>query len=132
MGARLPASPAAGGLFDALRAIGATLADMACLRGALASVELREEIERRKQLLALAIGGALFLHTAFLLLTVAVASLFWDTHRMAALGTMIALYLAIGAGLFLRMRLDAAAAPQPFAATLHELGEDIRALHESR
>jgi len=132
MGARPPAPTAAGGLLDALRAIGATLADMACLRGALASVELREEIERRKELLVLAIGGAVFLHTAFLLLTVAVAALFWDTHRMAALGTMIALYLLIGAGLFLKLRLDAAAAPGPFAATLHELGEDIRALHESQ
>jgi uncharacterized membrane protein YqjE len=132
MGARLPATPVAGGLFHALRAIGATLADMACLRGALASVELREEIERRKELLVLAIGGALFLHTAFLLLAVAVAALFWDTHRMAALGTMIALYFAIGAGLFLKMRLDAARAPGPFAATLHELGEDIRALHETQ
>lgn len=132
MGARLPAAPATGGLFAALRAIGATLADMARLRGALASVELREEIERRKQLMVLAIGGALFLHTAFLLLAVAVAALFWDTHRMAALGTMIALYFAIGGGLFLKMRLDAAAAPAPFAATLHELGEDIRALHESQ
>jgi uncharacterized membrane protein YqjE len=101
MGARLPSPPPAGGLFDALRAIGATLADMACVRGALASVELREEIERRKQLLVLAIGGAVFLHTALLLLTVAVAAFFWDTHRMAALGTMIALYLAAGAGLFL-------------------------------
>ena len=131
MGARPPAPTAAGGLLDALRAIGATLADMACLRGALASVELREEIERRKELLVLAIGGAVFLHTAFLLFTVAVAALFWDTHRMAALGTMITLYLAMGAGLFLKLRLDAAAAPGPFAATLHELGEDIRALRES-
>jgi uncharacterized membrane protein YqjE len=50
---------------------------------------------------------------------------------MAALGTMIALYSAAGAGLFLKMRLDAAHAPEPFAATLHELGEDIRALRES-
>ena len=132
MGARLPAPPAPGGLFDALRAIGATLADMARLRGALASVELREEIERRKELLVLAVGGAVFLHTAFLLLTVAIAAYFWDTHRMAALGTMIALYLAAGAGLFLKLRQDAAAAPGPFAATLHELGEDIRALHESQ
>jgi hypothetical protein len=42
------------------------------------------------------------------------------------------LYFAIGAGLFLKMRLDAARAPGPFAATLHELGEDIRALHETQ
>jgi len=38
----------------------------------------------------------------------------------------------MGAGLFLKLRQDAAAAPGPFAATLHELGEDIRALHESQ
>jgi len=126
-------SPAAasGGLGDALRAIGGTLADIACVRAALASVELSEEIERRKHQLMLGALGMLFLYTAFLVATFFVAALFWDTHRMAALGTMIALYLLIGAGLFLKLRLDAAAAPGPFAATLHELGEDIRALRES-
>ena len=126
-------SPAAasGGLGDALRAIGGTLADIACVRAALASVELSEEVERRKHQLMLGALGMLFLYTAFLVATFFVAALFWDTHRMAALGTMIALYLLIGAGLFLKLRLDAAAAPGPFAATLHELGEDIRALRES-
>jgi hypothetical protein len=40
-------------MIPALRSIGATLADMACVRASLALVELREEIERRGQQLVL-------------------------------------------------------------------------------
>ncbi len=132
MGARLPAPAAPGGLLEALRAIGATLGEIVRVRGALISVELREEIERRKQLLILATAGILLVHTGFLLFTVLVAAFFWDTHRLAAIGAMAFLYLAAGAALFAKMRLDAAAGPAPFAATLEELAQDVRALRRSQ
>ena len=128
MGAR-PTAP--GGLLEALRAIGVTLGDMACVRGALLSIEVREELERRKQLAILATAGTLVLHTGLLLCTALVAAFFWDTHRLAAIATMTLLYVAGGAGLLLKARRDAANAPPPFAATLRELGEDLRALRET-
>jgi len=40
--------------------------------------------------------------------------------------------LASRIAFFGRLARVVAAAPGPFAATLHELGEDIRALHESQ
>jgi uncharacterized membrane protein YqjE len=115
-------------LLNALRAFAATLEGTVRLRGQLFGVELREEIERRKQMLLLAVIGAVFLHMALVVLTFFVAVLFWDTHRIAALGAMALLYLALGAFAILRLRAAAAASPPPFAATLSELDKDLGVL----
>ena len=123
---------APGGLGDALRAIGATLADIARVRGALASIELAEEIERRTRQLALGALGMLFLYTAFLLATLFVAVLFWDTHRLAALATLAFVHLACGAGAFALFSSRARTAPAPFAATREEIAQDIAAWRGSR
>jgi uncharacterized membrane protein YqjE len=115
----------------ALRAIGAALGEFVCVRGALFGVELREEIERRKQLLIMAVVAAALLHMAVLLLTFAVAVAFWDTHRVAALFVMAALYLAFGAAAVLRIRFAAASSPPAFAATRDELARDLEQLRPS-
>ena len=128
MGARPGVPAAAGGLLDALRAVGATLGDMACVRASLLSIEVREEILRRKQQLMLSTIALLLLHTGLLLCTALVAAFFWETHRLAAMASMTLLYLAGGTALLFKARHDAALAPAPFSATLHELGEDLRAL----
>ena len=119
------APPATQGLLSALRAAGATLNELVRVRGALFAVELREEVERRRQMLVLAALGFAFLHTALLLVTLFVAVAFWDSHRIAAVGAMALLYLGCGAAALLRLRQDAAAAPAPFAATLGELERDL-------
>jgi uncharacterized membrane protein YqjE len=119
------------GLLDALRAIGATLEDTVRVRGALFALELREEVARRKYLLVLALAAGALLHTAFLLATALVAMLFWDSHRVAAIAAMAALYLAGAAALLAFLRAKAAASPDPFADTLRELGRDLAALRPS-
>lgn len=129
-----PASglPAAAGLLEALRAIGATLNEMLRVRGALFAVELREEIERRKHMAILAVLGATFLHMALVLFTFLVAVIFWDTHRVAAVLAMAALYLACGAAALFAFRARSAASPAPFAATLGELDRDLAQLRAPR
>src|SRR5262249_12283889 len=87
---------AAGRPLASLRALGATLADAATTRIELAVVELREEGERRKALLVLGVAGGVFLGMGLLLATFFVVVLFWETHRLAAIGAMTLLYLAIG------------------------------------
>src|SRR6187549_1089211 len=119
------ATQAPRGLLDALRAMGGTLNEILHTRAALFSVELREELERRKRMLALAALGFAFLHTALLLATLLVTVLFWDTHRIAAIGAMTVLYLGCGAFAVKRLRDEAAASPAPFAATLGELEQDL-------
>ena len=135
MGARpslAPAEPAARGLLDALRSIGSTLNEMVRVRGSLFAVELREEVQRRKQMLALAVVGVVCLHIALLLLTLLVVVIFWDTYRIAALGTMTGIYLVCGATAFAKLRSRIAASPDPFAATLGELDRDLADLGARR
>ncbi len=127
-----PGPPRAGGLTDALRAVAATLGELAQVRGALFAVELREEVQRRKDMLVLAALGVALLHTAFLLLTVLVVALFWDSHRIAALGAVAGLYLAGGTAAFMRLRVNALANPDPFADTVRELGRDLATLRTQR
>lgn len=107
-----------------LRALGATLLELVGSRVELAVVELREEGERRKGMLVLAAVGALFLALGLLLVAGFIVLLFWDTHRLAALGAVTLVYLGIAAFCFLRLRQQQLSAPPPFEATLRELAAD--------
>lgn len=107
-----------------LRALGATLLELVGSRIELAVVELREEGERRKGMLTLAVVGALFLALGLLLVAGFIVLLFWDTHRLAALGAVTLVYLGIAAFCFLRLRQQQLSAPPPFEATLRELAAD--------
>ena len=117
---------------DALRAIGGTLADIASVRLALASVELAEEIERRKRQVVLGALGLLLLYTALLLATSFVAALFWDTHRLTALAALAFVHFTCGAGALALVASRARSAPAPFAASRDELAHDIAAWRASR
>ena len=126
-----PPRPAGPGLLEALKAIGATLEETVRIRGALFALELREEVGRRRSRLVLTVAAGVLLHTALLLSTALVAVLAWDTHRVAAIAAMAALYLAGGVALLLFVRAKAAASPDPFGETLRELGRDLASLRPS-
>ena len=131
MGATPSGLPPPRGLLEALRAFGATLNEMVRVRGDLFAVELREEVQRRKEMLVLAVVGAALLHTALLLLTFLVAVVFWDTYRVPAIGAMAIVYVSCGAAAFMRLRARIAASPDPFAASLRELQRDLAELRSS-
>lgn len=116
------------GVMDALRAFGATLHEMAQVRGTLLAVELREEIERRKSMVILVVVGIALAHMALLLLSLLVTVAFWDTHRIGAIAAMASLYLGGGALCFARLRRALIASPAPFAASRRELAEDLAQL----
>ena len=116
---------AAGGLGQALRALGATLHEAVRVRGALLRVELGEEIERRKRTLLLAALAFAALHTAFLLLNALVVAAFWDTQRIGSIGALFAIDLLCGIALLARLRATVAASPAPFAASFAELDRDF-------
>jgi uncharacterized membrane protein YqjE len=123
---------ASAGLLSALRAMGGTLNEIFRIRGALFAVELGAEIERRKRLAIFAALAFAFLHTALLLLTLFVTVMFWDTHRLAATGAMVVLYLGLGAAAIMRFRTESEASPPPFAASLGELERDLGDLRAPR
>lgn len=111
-----------------LRALGATLLEMIGTRAELALVELREEGERRKEMLGLALAGALFLGLGLLLAALFVVALFWDTHRLAAIGAVTLLYLGISAAALTSLRAKVRSSPPPFEATMREFAGDRQSL----
>jgi len=93
-------------------------------RAELASVEFAEERQRLKRT-AMMIAGAVFM-LSFAVLGVAtwVVVYFWDTHRLEAIAG-VTLFFALAGGLLLwRNAALERQSPQPFSATLAELGKD--------
>lgn len=120
------------GAVASLRALFATLGEAVSTRVELALVELREAGERRKEMLTLAVVGALFLTLGLLLAALFVVVLFWDSHRLLALGGVTLLYLGIAVFAFMRLRAKQRDAPQLFEATLNELALDREVLRGER
>lgn len=100
-------------------------------RAELASIELKEEAERRKRLTVLALVAVLFLGAGLLLLAFLVVVVFWDTHRDAALAAVTLAYIIVGAWAFARFRAALRDSPAPFSATLAEFRNDLDMLRGS-
>ena len=117
--------PVSRGLLGALRSMGATLNELLHVRAAIFGLELREEAQRGKDQFVLTLVAGAFLHIALTLAALLVVAIFWETHRLAAIGLVALLYGACGGAVLLRLRAAAASAPAPFAATRAELARDL-------
>jgi uncharacterized membrane protein YqjE len=111
-----------------LRALGATILALLRVRIELVLVELKEESLRRKEMLLLAVVSTFFLASGLVLLALFVVVLFWDTHRVAAMGGVTLAYLGIGAWAFLRFQDRVSKSPPPFSASLAEFKRDLEQL----
>lgn len=113
------------GIGASLRTLGATLLEIVGTRAELAVVELREEGERRKRMLVLALAGAVFAVLGLQLVTFFIVVAFWDTYRLPALGIAALVHLGIAAAAFLRLQWTARHSPPAFDATLREFQADL-------
>lgn len=105
--------------------IAASLLDMAHTRLELAAVEVQEEWQRMLGYLAATLMAVLLGAGALMLGALFVILLFWDSHRLAAVGAMAALFALAGAAIWLKARASFAARPQLLSATLAELRSDV-------
>jgi uncharacterized membrane protein YqjE len=117
-------SPGPVGFLGSFRALGDGLLGTVEDRLHLFTVELQEEKFRLIQTFFW-ISAALF--TA--MMTIAFASLtlvylFWASARLAVLGGLTLLYAGSLIAIVIGFRRFVARQPNPFAATLHEIGED--------
>ena len=124
--------PASGGLFHSLRGLLATGLGIAQLRLELFGTELEAEKLRLLGALWRLFLGLLLLGLAVVLAAGFVLMLFWDSHRLAALGVMVLLFLGGGVALLLRARaVMEAGVGGPFALSLGELQRDLNGLQEA-
>lgn len=112
------------GLFNSLRRLGGTVLEAARVRVELIASEIEEQGLRLSQLLLLAVAAGFCIALAIVLLIAFLVVLFWDTHRLAALGFFALFFAAAGAGLLLALRGRAQSRPRFLAATIAELNKD--------
>ncbi|MGX9217908.1 phage holin family protein [Massilia varians] len=112
----------------AVRRIGANVLDLARTRLELAAIELQEGAQRVFGYLAWAVAAAVLGLFALGLVILFVLVLFWDTHRLAAVGGMAVLFILGTLFAVMRLRAGLAARLPMLPATLAELRKDAAAL----
>jgi uncharacterized membrane protein YqjE len=105
--------------------MGSSLGAFAGERAALFALELRQEARRGSELLVLAAVAAVMLQLCLLMVAVFVVAVFWDTHRLIAMGGMGLLYGSCAAAIFLRLKNRAAGLANAFPATREEFRQDL-------
>ncbi len=126
MAEKSPAS--AGGLFESLKTLTSGLIGIVHTRLELLSNDVAEARAHFTTLLVLGLVALFCLGVGVLLLAILIAVAFWDTHRLAALGGLMAFFLAAGAGLIWLAMHKARSSPRLFDASLAELSKDRQQL----
>lgn len=116
--------PGPAGLLDSVQRLAVTVVEILHTRVDIVATEFEEERERIRELILFGLMALFFAGFGFLLLTLFLIVLFWDTHRLLAVGGFTVLYLGLGgfAAATLRRRLKTR--PRLFATTLAELSKD--------
>jgi uncharacterized membrane protein YqjE len=108
--------------------IGATVLAMVRTRLELAAVELQEETQRLFGYLAWALTAAFLVAGAVILAVLFVLVLFWDSHRLLAVGGMTALFALASMFALARLRAGLASRPALLGGTLAELRKDVESV----
>ena len=121
------------GLLGSAKRLLGTLTAIVSTRLELLANELQEERLRLTQMLFFALASFFCFSMGMLLLTVFIVVLFWDSHRLAVLGGLSAIFFASGGLLAMSLRNKAQARSKLFSASLGELAKDrahLEAGHE--
>jgi uncharacterized membrane protein YqjE len=118
------ATPGPVGILRSLRSLGDGFLASVQDRLKLLTVELQEEKFRLIQT-CVWISAAVFAGMmAITFASLTLVYLFWDSARLAVLGGLTVLYAGALVVIIIAFRRFLARQPSPFAATLHEIGED--------
>jgi len=115
---------ASSGLMDSAKQLLSTLTSIASTRLELLANELQEERLHLTQMLLFALFALFCFGLGVLLLTMFIVVVFWDDHRLAALGILSILFFAAGTltAILLRGRMQAKS--KLFSVSLAELARD--------
>lgn len=122
-------SSAPAGLLASLRGFATTAVGLLRNRLALFSLETQEALGHISGLLMWGIAALWLALLGITFSAIFLTVLFWESHRLLALGLFAALFLsAAGVAVFVTLRL-ARQGVQLFVGTLAELRQDLAALH---
>jgi len=112
------------GLLASLRSLVTTLVAIVSTRLEILISEFELEKLRLARMLVLGMAAVFFAAMALIFLSLLVLMLFWDEHRLAALGGISALYVALTAGTVWWLRRDMLRKSRLFSVSLAELRKD--------
>ena len=115
---------ASSSLMESIKRLLSTLASIVSTRLELLANELQEERLHLTQMLVLALFTLFCFGIGVLLLTAFIVVLFWDEHRLAALGTLSVVFFALGALTAMLLRGKMEAKSKLFSVSLAELAKD--------
>jgi uncharacterized membrane protein YqjE len=113
-----------GGLLASLRKVAATALELVQVRLELLGSELENEKRKLFDGICLAAVAMIFLSTGLGLLCVFIVLLFWDGYRLAAMASVSALCLGLGAVLLQQSRTRLKSPAGIFNASTDELHKD--------
>lgn len=115
---------ASSSLMESIKRLLSTLSSIVSTRLELLANELQEERLHLTQMLVLALFTLFCFGIGVLLLTAFIVVLFWDEHRLAVLGTLSVVFLALGVltTVLLRSRMEAKS--KLFSVSLAEFAKD--------
>lgn len=116
------------GLFDSLRALLATAAELLQTRLELAGTEVEEQVARLASLLIWSIVALFLGFTAIVLIAIALIVAFWDTHRVLVAGGLAGLFAILAGAALANLSAQLRDRPRLFQATLDELAKDRQRL----
>ena len=119
-------------IFESVGRLGSTLVDMVHTRLELAAVEVEEESQRMLGYLLFGLLALILFGIAFLLLAFLVIVLFWDTHRVAAVAGMAALFGVAGAVIAMKVKSSFNSKPRLLQNTIEEIRNDIAYVRSAR
>ena len=112
------------GIIDSLRTLADSLVGSLQDRIELFSIELQEEKFRLIRTFVWISAAVFAAMLAVMFASLTLVYLFWESARLAVLGGLTAFYTALVVAIVFALRRYLAHQPQPFAATVQELGED--------
>ena len=116
------------GLLGSLRSLSGLVVAIAHNRLNLLSTDLEIARERTVSVLIMVLVALFCLCFGALLLALFVVVIFWDTHRLLALGSVTGLFLLVGGVYLWRVLTALKRMPATFEASLAELAKDYRHL----
>ncbi len=116
------------GLLGSLKSLSSLVVAIAHNRLNLLSTDLEIARERTVSVLMMVLVALFCLCFGALLLALFVVVIFWDTHRLIALGSVTGLFLLIGGIYLWRVLRALKRMPATFEASLTELAKDYKTL----
>ncbi|MGN0918645.1 MAG: phage holin family protein [Oxalobacter sp.] len=118
-------------LTDTLSKMASSMLAIAKNRAELASIELREELDRIIGYIVFAVAVFFCIFVGIVMAGVLVIVLCWDTCRIGALGGVTAFFLVIGIILALKLRNSLKNKPKILAKTREEIASDFARMKSS-